>query len=85
MRDRRLLVLGGLAVAALIVGVRLLVGELAIPSTEIGAVRSPDGRAEAVLMEIQQDAHGQHSLRVCLRRPARGLLRRRSDRLHTSL
>jgi hypothetical protein len=39
-----------------------------IPSHEIARQRSPDGRADAVLIGVPQDAAGAHSYKVCLQR-----------------
>jgi hypothetical protein len=58
----------GAAVVIGVVGLRLLINRVAVQSTEISAVRSPDGRAYAVLLDIPQDARGAHSARVCLSR-----------------
>jgi len=50
------------------VALRLLVDRVTIQGNEISATRSPDGAADAVLLDVPQDAHGAHSARVCLRR-----------------
>jgi len=65
--DRRPLLLTILAVAAAVLGVRMMLGEVATRSEEIAVSPSPDGRTDAALLEIQKDAHGAHALRVCLR------------------
>lgn len=53
-----------------IVGFGVLVNELSVKSTEISVVRSPDGSGYAVLLDVPQDAHRNHSARVCLVRSA---------------
>lgn len=53
-----------------IVGFGVLVNDLSVKSTEISAVRSPDGSGYAVLLDVPQDAHRTHSARVCLVRSA---------------
>jgi hypothetical protein len=53
-----------------IVGLGLLTNRLTVQSAEISAARSPDGAADAVLLDVPRDAHGAHSARVCLRRSA---------------
>lgn len=51
-----------------IVALGLLTSRATIQSAEISAARSPDGAADAVLLDVPRDAHGAHSARVCLRR-----------------
>jgi hypothetical protein len=53
-----------------IVGLALLTNRVTVQSVEISDVRSPDGAADAVLLDVPRDAHGAHSARVCLRRSA---------------
>jgi hypothetical protein len=53
-----------------IVGLGLLTNRVTVQSAEISAARSPDGAADAVLVDVPRDAHGVHSARVCLRRSA---------------
>jgi hypothetical protein len=58
----------GTGVAIVVLG--LLTSRVTTQSTEIAAARSPDGAADAVLLDVPRDAHGAHSARVCLRRSA---------------
>jgi hypothetical protein len=58
----------GTGVAIVVLG--LLTSRLTIQSAEISAARSPDGVADAVLLDVPRDAHGAHSAKVCLRRAA---------------
>lgn len=51
-----------------IVGLGLLTNRVTVQSAEIAGARSPDGAADAVLLDVPRDAHGAHSARVCLRR-----------------
>jgi hypothetical protein len=53
-----------------IVGLGLLTNRVTVQSAEISAARSPDGAADAVLLDVPRDAHGAHSARVCLKRAA---------------
>jgi hypothetical protein len=55
---------------AAIVVLGLLTSRVTIQSAEISAARSPDGAADAVLLDVPRDAHGAHSAKVCLRRSA---------------
>jgi hypothetical protein len=57
----------GLVAAIAIVIIKWTLGAVLVPSDEIAESRAPDGQTDAVLLEIQRDAHGEHSLRVCLR------------------
>jgi hypothetical protein len=58
----------GTGVAIVVLG--LLTSRVTTQSAEIAAARSPDGAADAVLLDVPRDAHGAHSARVCLRRSA---------------
>lgn len=51
---------------------------MTVESAEILALRSPDGAADAVLLDVPRDAHGAHSARVCLRRSATPTIRQPS-------
>jgi hypothetical protein len=46
----------------------LLANRVTVQNEEIAALGSPDGAADAVLIDIPRDAHGAHSAKVCLRR-----------------
>jgi len=50
-----------------IVGLGFFTKLVTVESAEISALRSPDGAADAVLLDVPRDAHGVHSARVCLR------------------
>jgi hypothetical protein len=65
--DRRPLLLLVLAGVAGIVLIRMILGATNVRSEEIAISHSPDGNTDAALLEIQNDAHGAHALRVCLR------------------
>jgi hypothetical protein len=65
--DRPAWLYAALIAAAAIVFIKWMLGAIAVPSNEIAASRAPDGQTDAVLLEIPRDAHGEHSLRVCLR------------------
>ena len=58
-----------------LVGIRVLSSYLVVESVELLSVRSPDGRGDAVLLDIPKDARGTHSAAVCLRPVYRGLNR----------
>jgi hypothetical protein len=64
------IVWGSIGTGVAIVGLGLLTNKVTVQSAEISAARSPDGAADAVLLDVPRDAHGVHSARVCLRRSA---------------